>query len=376
MIRQTIFWTHLDNGGAARTTIVRFIYGESNRKIVCKSQARIALRFAIIAVLALLAPTPASAGDHAKWTRLMEEANKYAELGAFDNAESAFRSALREAESPRRASLDCAATLNNLGGLFLGRGKVLEAEKFLLRAWVELENTPGSVKEFQIRVAAALTSLWIETGKDLKAEALIQRLLATNELPADTDSAALLGNLGVVLAHRHMFEMARTRLQMTIQGLAEAADSRAFEVRAVALSNLAGIELAQTGDLDRAGGYYQQALAIMNGLSNPAPGQLAMIMAGYAGLLLTSGRLQESEDLYRKAIGLTETRLGTDNELFGTLLQGLSSVVIRQGRKSEANQLKRRSKKILARVRYDNMLGYTIDATALTSGMSPAQRGR
>jgi tetratricopeptide (TPR) repeat protein len=259
MIRQTIFCAHASIGAAAQTAIVRVLREGSDRKIVRKSQVGMALRFAIIPVLALLTSTLASAGDHAKWARLMEGANQYAEFGAFDKAESAFRSALREAESPRRASLDCAATLNNLGGLFLGRGTVLEAENFLLRAWSELENTPGSVKEFRVRVAAALTSLWIETGKDSKAEALIQRLLATNELPGDTDSAALLGNLGVVLAHKHMFEMARARLQMTILALAGAADSRAIEVRAIALSNMAGIEMAQTGDLDRAGVYYQQA---------------------------------------------------------------------------------------------------------------------
>ena len=326
-----------------------------------------------LAILVILSAQLSLAGDHSNWIRLMEEANQFEESGALDKAEFALRAALREAESPRRENLAYVATLNNLGGLFLERGQFLEAEVFLIRAWSELEKTPGSQQEFRLRVGGALSSLWLATGKESRAEALVLSLLPDEGATLNVDAAALLGNLGVALAHKRAFYGASAKLQIVVNALEGMTDPRACEVKAIALSNLGGIAMAEGSSAAR--GFYKEALESLNRIPNPSPSVLAPIMAGYARLLFKSNDLRESVAMYSQAINLMESRLGTVNELYGTLLQELSSTLIKIGHHPEARELRKRSKKILAQVRQDNVLGQTIDVTTLVfEGRSKGRR--
>ena len=149
-----------------------------------------------------------------------------------------------------------------------------------LRALALLQSAPGVVPEFQVRMSGALASLYIVSGRHSKAESLLLRYLPESLAEGDTDSAALLGAMGVVLTHKLLFSEAEIDLLETTRLLERSEDAPALEIRAIALSNLEELEVARKGSMTRATDYYKQAIEIMIRLPGASPGPFTRALAG------------------------------------------------------------------------------------------------
>ena len=299
------------------------------------------------------------------WARQIRYGNTLVENGRFAEAEGVYATALKYAENAGD-DLRAGVVLQNLGRLLDREGYVLRAEDMYLRAVRVLKRSAAGNDTLLVRAYRGLTALYIETGRNSRAEATIRRVLAEHRDASDADKAGLLGDLGLILARRRRFEEAEQILRKTAEASVSVSNVDIKEIGATAIVNIAGVQMHR-GQTTEALASYRRALGIIESLPSPSPATFAITAANYADALYQTGDRSTAENLYRKAISVSEARLGPTHHVFGEVLFRYSEMLRQEGRKSEGRRLAKTARRILDESKRENLTGHTIDIQALVT---------
>lgn len=304
--------------------------------------------------------------DANDWMRQVESANALVDIGDLSEAEKVYTEALQNAHAAGD-EIRAGVILQNVGRLFERKGQLRDAERTYLKAVSSFAGAGVADKRLVIRAYAGLSDVYIQTGQYSKAETLIRHLLKDSPAGADSDRASLMGSLGVILAHRQKHAEAEQVLQQTAAFGAGDHSTEMQEVRAVAIANLAGIQM-RDGRTAEALSSYRVALAMMDGLPNASPATLVVTIADYANVLETMDDRQAANDLYARALRIAQLRLGPAHPILGGLLQQYSLVLRRSGKKAEARTFANVARRIRDTSGRENLTGHTIPIEALMVG--------
>ncbi len=298
----------------------------------------------------------------AEWMRQVQFANALVDRGELLQAKAIYRTASKEAQNAGD-DLRAGAVLQNLGRLLEREGRMLEAEKAYARA-VDALTRAGRDDRLLVRATAGLSAIYIQNGQYSKAEAMVRRALAENRAGAPPDKATLFGNLGVILIQKHQFEEAEQVLRNTARMCLNAADTETNEVGAIAVANLAGLQVL-IGHGDDAIASYRQAITMMEMIPNAAPATLAGTLCDFALIQARVGDRATAARLYEKAIAVAEARLGPIHPVLGKSLERYAELLRETGNRSEARRLSTMARRIQDESTRENLTGHTVDAGAL-----------
>jgi tetratricopeptide (TPR) repeat protein len=298
-----------------------------------------------------------------RWVQDVHSANTLLKAGDLDRATAIYE---RTLDSARRAKDDLriAVALQNLGSVFDRMGRTRDAERAYLQALASLSRTGKPEDQLTMRAYVGLVAVHIETEKYSKAEALIRRVLNEHPNGAAVDKAGLMGSLGVALAHRGSFIEAEQVLRSTAEACAANPDADMQEIGAIAIANLAGIQM-RLGGASEGLASYRRALAIIESLPNPSPATLVVTLADYARAIRRSGEPSAAEALYVRAVDIASSRLGRKHTAYGRLLLDYAELLRDQGRKGESRKLVNTARRIQNDAARENMTGYTVEVQAL-----------
>ncbi|MDW8130303.1 MAG: tetratricopeptide repeat protein [Bryobacterales bacterium] len=329
-----------------------------------------ALRAALSASLALcvLAVSARASDPLEQWARQVELANQLLEKGQLEEASAVYLAALTDA----RAAGDRvrgAVVLHNLGRLLSQRGQLREAASAYQQAMNEFAGAGNAHAKSLVRSAAGLVAIHLQAREYSKAKRLIQRVLASLPDEPCADRLHLISALGVILARQGRLHEAERLFRDAARMSEEFPGPDAREAGAVALANLAGLQMRMARNSEALASY-QRALAIMEALPAPSPAALALTLADYGAALAASGDRQTAGELLRTAIATAQSRLGPDHEVLARVLEAQADWLREQGRKSEARKLRDEARRIFAQWARRNATGFTVEVSAL------AQPGR
>jgi tetratricopeptide (TPR) repeat protein len=299
------------------------------------------------------------------WVRQLEFGNALVETGDLDQAHRVYTEALHNAQTdPSVDHIRVSLVLQNMGRLFDRRGQLREAETAYLRGITALNKAGVADDRVVVRAYVGLPAVYIQTGQYSKAETLIRRVLTDYPSSEESDKASLMGTLGVILAHKHKFAEAEQVLQTTAELCAGSPSSEMQEVGAIAVANLGGLHM-RNGRVSDAIDSYRHAVALMEALPAPSPTTLTVTLADYANAVRSTGDVQATENLYRKAIAVAEARLGHGNVIVAELFNQYAEVLRDDGKKSEARKLDNAARRIRSEWNRVNMTGHTIEFESL-----------
>lgn len=311
----------------------------------------------------LLAAAARASEPLANWARQVELANRMLESGEFELASAHYATALADARAAGDG-LRAAVVLHNLGKLFALRGQLREAATAYKCAIQEFQSAGADYEKSLVRSYLGLATVYIQTGEYSKARRLVQSVLAGNPSAAEADRASLMGVLGVILGREKRFAEAEAVLRETAGMCEKAADAETREAGAVALANLAGLQM-RTGRAPEAVVNYRRAVEIMEALPAPSPATLALTLADYASAEAALGDGDAAEKLCEDAMTVARARLGPDHHVLARVLEARAEVLRQKGRKPEARKLRNEARRIRAEWARRNMTGLTVEVHAL-----------
>jgi tetratricopeptide (TPR) repeat protein len=96
--------------------------------------------------------------------------------------------------------------------------------------------------------------------------------------------------------------------------------------------------------------HFERLCAFKEESTNPDKATLAMAYSDLAEAYRVTGKYPESEEKYLRALTITEDLRGKDHAAVGSLLQELSQLCDRQGKKEEAETHRERAAAIFQKV--------------------------
>ena len=237
-----------------------------------------------------------------------------------------------------------ARLMNQIGQLFLGQARNLEAEPLMRRA---LEIDEKSFGPDHPNVAIRLNNLVIlllHTNRLAEAEPLMHRALAIGEKSFGLDHdyvAVLLNNLAQLLQSTNRLGKAESLMRRAID-----IDEKSFGPDhpnvAIRLNNLAGLQ-RDTNRPAEAELLMRRALIIDENSFGPDHPTVAIRLNNLAQLLKDAKRLAEAEPLMRRALIIDKKSFGPDHPNVAIRLNNLARLLQDTGRLAEAEPLMRRA---------------------------------
>jgi tetratricopeptide (TPR) repeat protein len=285
--------------------------------------------------------------------------------GRYQDAASAFRSALGEAERMPPADARLPLTLHNLGAVERELGQYLEAERDDLRAISLWEKHQP---ERQAELASSLynlAALYLVTGRLSRAEPLYRRAYELRQSvlgPHHPLTAASLHGLAHVLQERHRYAEAEVLYRGAISILEEAPGGSTTALADV-LHNQAMLFRDRRRDeealplLERAARIYEQ--------SAPSHPKRAVILRNLAELEADRGDMAGAGNLFQRSIAICEASLPAGHPQTGIILAAYGKFLARMRRKEEAREVTARARTILGAAARESASGYVVDVAAL-----------
>lgn len=239
---------------------------------------------------------------------------------------------------------ELAIGLSRLGALFIEEGRYRDAEPLYQRAWEILSAIPDAVPLDTARLLNNLGTLEFYLGRYDKAEATFLRALEIKqELQLeDAGLAKDLNNLAEVYRVQARWSEAGSLYLRALEILRE--EGSPGEI-ATALANLALLEAARA-HYASAEMRFREALALLQGLPEPDPLDVALQQTNLGEMLIDLARFQEAEDLLLAALEIRRELLGDANPLVASSQEGLARLRKAQARFDEAESLLRASLEI------------------------------
>ncbi|HWX85499.1 MAG TPA: CHAT domain-containing tetratricopeptide repeat protein [Xanthobacteraceae bacterium] len=266
-------------------------------------------------------------------------------LRKYDEAESAYRSALKIFQQTVGASHPAVATvLVNLGSLYDTQGNYREAAVAYARALAIVETTNSTGYATLPDVLYGLANVEDKLGDYGEAEGNFNRLLEIRKQtvgPNHPLTADTLNDLGVVYLNQG-------RLGEATQSLSNALDIRRKvfgenDVRvAQTLTNLGNVYVSQ-GRYAQAEDVLQRALAIKERAFGTDSAAVAGTINDLANIYDVRHKYREAEGLYRRAVAIEEQALGINHPDLAAIIGGLANVLANEGEYTEAEGLYKRA---------------------------------
>jgi tetratricopeptide (TPR) repeat protein len=280
-------------------------------------------------------------------------------------AETAYNSAMQVAGRAAGCNVYEGIAADDLALLYQRHGDYALAERYYLVALSFLRKLND--RRMEHRVALNLASLYLEIGQPSKAENLLRPFIPeeSHPSPADADDAVLLSDLASVSLSQHRLADAERLFQTVVDFLEKRHDPESDHIRANAMNNLAGV-FVLSGRISKGAAISHRALQVFEALPPEYAGDLVKGLANLAMITARLGESFESEELYRRAIATSETELGPEHPLLGTILARYAVFLRGMRRNDEARKAQQRAKEIQLKSQHENILGYTVDVSALS----------
>lgn len=274
--------------------------------------------------------------------RLLTQAALYLSSHAqYGQAETFLRQALAIREqvlAPEHP--DRAATLNDLGMLYLIQGKYQQATPLLEQTLKFREQLLGQEHAATAASLNNLALLYSAQGKYLLAEELLQRALSIRQCVLETDHPEIAQsqrNLAELYIAQGKYAAAET-LYLQARCSQEKALGLHHPEMAKTLNDLALLYRSR-GEYEQAERFYQQALSIQEALLGSAHPDVAQTLNNLARLYRAQGKYAQAEPLYQRALTIRQEVFGREHPQVALSLHGLAKLYNSQGRYQQAENV-------------------------------------
>jgi tetratricopeptide (TPR) repeat protein len=221
------------------------------------------------------------------------------------------------------------ATVNNLGNLYGGQGKLDEAKEMYLRALSGYEQALGPEYTSTLITVNNLGILYRDQGKFDEAEQMYQRALSGYEKalgPEHTSTLCTVNNLGVLCKDQGKLDEAEQMYQRALSGYEKALGPE--HTSTLHTVNNLGTIYADQGKLDEAEQTYRRALSgyekAWGSEDNAIP--ILRTISNLGILYAKQGMLDEAEQMYRRALAGCTRNLGSTHLLTLHVTNSLESL--------------------------------------------------
>jgi serine/threonine protein kinase/Tfp pilus assembly protein PilF len=210
----------------------------------------------------------------------------------------------------------------------------------------DLKNQPEVAADLKNTLGTVYEAL----GEYDKAETALRAAMALKigKEADDAKMAALLDNLGVVMARKGKWTEAETMHRRALLIQRSLADPNNAEI-AKTLGNL-GNALWYQDKFTEAEPIYHEALTLSRQVGGEKTEEMATAVGNMGVLLARQGKAAEAEPLFREALGLQRKLLGTNHPQVAKSLSNLGSALVDQGKLAEAEPIFQESVDIRRRV--------------------------
>ncbi|MDM7952924.1 MAG: tetratricopeptide repeat protein [Cyanobium sp. CZS 25K] len=239
---------------------------------------------------------------------------------------------------------DTAASLNNLGLLYIKERAFAKAEPLLLRALAIRTRILGPDHPFTALSLHNLAWLYDNQSSDAKAEALYLRALVIAEKALGPEHPGLalgLNNLGLLYSSQGDYAKAES-LYLRALAIREKAMGSEHPDTATSLNNLAALYISQ-GAYAKAEPLLRRSLAIKQKVLGDDHPDTATSLNNLAALYDNQGAFAKAEPLYLSALAINENMLGPGHPITATSLNNLAVLYDNQGASAKAEPLHRRA---------------------------------
>ncbi len=281
--------------------------------------------------------------------------------GKYPEAEAQFRLALGIFEVRAGAeSLPVASALNNLALVLEKVADYPGAEVLLRRSLVILQKTHGANHADTATTMSNLGRVLDSQGKFGASAGIAAASVAA---PSGNTDPKVLASEADALAARGQYREAES-LQQRVVDIHERTVGREAPLTATSLSNLGNLLYVQ-GKFIEAERVHRRALAIREKVLGPEHPDTATSLNNLANVLLEQGKdeqlapseqrsrlrtelraFTETENLYRRALGIQEKSLGADHPALAATLNNLGALLDQRGKAGESEPLQRRALQI------------------------------
>lgn len=246
-------------------------------------------------------------------------------------------------------------TYVNVGERSYQNGDYVEAEELLSQAVQEAE----SFGEADARLSRSMTSLgkcYLDLSWWEKAESLFNRALKLREKVAGLASpevAEVSQYLGLLKQHQKLYGVAEELFKRAL-GIFEKSAGASSKAVAEVLNNL-GKNFYLQDDNASAEPLFKRALAIMlldqqqtqdKGFPTLPSSDVAEVETNLADAYCKSGKYEEANALFKKALAIDSKTLGEDHPYVATILDGLATVSTWLNQKDTAELYKKKAQEI------------------------------
>lgn len=266
----------------------------------------------------------------ARWDQYNDAGRRAFSQGHLEEAEDAFRSAVREGEQLGAESPQLASSLNAVGQIRFQIRDYATAEPLLTRGLAIREKVFGSDGHGLVPSLNTLAALYDAQGDFERAETLLRRSLAISERHvglSHPEISAALSNLAKLCFKRREFAKA-DRLLLRLLEIKRALGKEHPEVATV-LSSLAKLRQV-VGKHEQAEQLWRQTLAIRERSFAPNDPVLATTLEGIADCCAqVPGRLTEAVALRERAMTIRERATTPSAQMIGTARAKLEELRVR-----------------------------------------------
>ena len=244
-------------------------------------------------------------------------------------------------EKPWPDQTGLAFVMNELGGLYLERGRYTEAEKHFLRSLTFWEQQPDVNQAGRLRTLNNMVRLYTERGELERAEKLAEGVINTMTPQYPLERAQELHNLAVIQYRRNRVGRAESLLREALasleqHGLADHPD--AVWVQA----SLAGL-LVHTGRPEEGLAFAQRALRTGEKTLGVNHSSLSCVLIAEASAYRATGRTAEAEASIQKALARLPAGFSS---LLGEAWEEYARVLRQAGRKAEAKSAEKQAREM------------------------------
>jgi tetratricopeptide (TPR) repeat protein len=239
---------------------------------------------------------------------------------------------------------DVAASIDNLAGIYAGRGEYVKASPLFKRALDIREKALGEDHPETAQSLNNLGELYYYLGKYAEAEPLFKRALDVREKAMGKDhpnTALSLTNLGALYFYQGKYEEAEPLYKRALD-INEKAQGKDHPLTAQSLNNLAVLYRTQ-GKYAEAELFYKRALDINEKALGKDHSETINSLSNLAILYYYWGKYGEAESLYKRALDIREKTQGKDHPFTAHSLNSLALLYASQGKYEEAEPLYKRA---------------------------------
>jgi tetratricopeptide (TPR) repeat protein len=180
----------------------------------------------------------------------------------------------------------------------------------------------------------------------------------------DPDLVALVAILGTLHARHEEYGEAERCYRHAIRVLDPQSPTLYREYTAVLMSNLADL-YGSIGRSDDALASAKRALAVLDSLPSALPGAKLAVLNNTGSVLLLTGSPEKAEPLFRRAVSVGENAFGPESTMLVNVFANYRECLRQLKRPSEARNIEKRARTIMAKYHRENGMRQTVDVHAL-----------